>query len=781
MPPPDPNTLPADVRALLNEPVPEGTCWQDQPVCTPHPGVTAQLVSIAPVEVITPWRMANADAGDLLLTPGGPAGFIGAMLSELDPPEEFSHMGIFTKDGTELRHCTTSEEVLKRYPHKAGNIVAGASRTIAPDSLNEAPTDGFEENRLKFQWPGTITQTMEAAFLSSRNHGVEADPHKIHNDDLDEDFRIAALTFKPEPFPAEDGSVRMIWPVLVKTCFNRNLDERQQQAVLDAKQRVVRYVKDIRCHYRFFSYTRADVGERMDGPQVFEKTELAFNSGCTGLNGRVPVPTAATAGAQCASVIWLAVQNANKDARSGVSPAARITLDSTSIDADRVWTCEDESYLKPIRAGSDRTTNSGNRTRDGLYFYPKGERLRAAERLYNSLHDNVVKEIEGSANLQAAFDEATEGDVGKPLWVVYNILYAGIPLVLIPAMLGITDAILQALIKFFSDIPDDVATQTTNAFANDDCSQEAKDSDDWKSPGIGETVSPDATYRYWSPPTVVEPNERVVGLWGRNVIAAPPRPPVRLTHGPSPSTWQLCPGEAQIIRSRVTRKVAGNEEATGGATVRIGCTRIISSSDGTIPTTTVPAGIYWTEAWWDEPATGIRYASKGAPIEIEDASAFLRNYVLEPPPESLRAVWLHVHMDNVNRYAIGKDWWDHPDFTTNFEYLGPDLEDPVTTRVIKGGRQIDDWGHSEFELTVTLVTREPEDPGDSPRWSLRVKWKVRINAMDEDDPWREKDEFIVLPKNDPRDPGTAVEDDLSRLDVFPVRSHVRIEVHNERA
>lgn len=179
--------------------------------------------------------------------------------------------------------------------------------------------------------------------------------------------------------------------------------------------------------------------------------------------------------------------------------------------------------------------------------------------------------------------------------------------------------------------------------------------------------------------------------------------------------------------------------------------------------------------------TGIRYADPGGTLKIEDGQAFRRNFLLSPPPESLRAVWVHVHMDNVNRKALGKDWWCHPDFTLDYQYLGPDLANPVLEVSFAGGRQIDDWGRSEFSLIVKLITTAPVAPGDPPQWSLLVTWKIRINEEGEDDPWREKGTFVVPPKPDPLAPGTTVEDDLSHLDFFPVRSHVCITVHNDRA
>src|SRR5262249_9711085 len=153
-------------------------------------------------------------------------------------------------------------------------------------------------------------------------------------------------------------------------------------------------------------------------------------------------------------------------------PLPQIVLDATSIDPGHAFECSQPSYLPPRRVRADRVTTGGGgqgRTADRLYFYPPSERPPAGEELYTHLQEEVVGEVVYSVQLKTSSDRATAGGVAKPLWVVLNLLSSGVPLALIPGMLGVTDEVMHKLIVLFSDMPDDVANQVANAFASDDC------------------------------------------------------------------------------------------------------------------------------------------------------------------------------------------------------------------------------------------------------------------------------------------------------------------------
>jgi hypothetical protein len=83
-------------------------------------------------------------------------------------------------------------------------------------------------------------------------------------------------------------------------------------------------------------------------------------------------------------------------------------------------------------------------TPDGMFFYSAEKRKRGANHLYKAVYNTGASEM---------------GDVA---WIV---------------ALG-------------TDVFDDVASQITNCFASDWCSEAAKDSHRWSEPGVGRTVSP---------------------------------------------------------------------------------------------------------------------------------------------------------------------------------------------------------------------------------------------------------------------------------------------------
>src|SRR5215204_3890025 len=98
MPPITPEDLPLELREILDSPVDEGACVSQQPVCAPDSRVTAQLTDKPRTALVLPWRIGNAETGHLFMVPGGSGGMIGGLLSQIDPPQYFSHMAIMTKD-----------------------------------------------------------------------------------------------------------------------------------------------------------------------------------------------------------------------------------------------------------------------------------------------------------------------------------------------------------------------------------------------------------------------------------------------------------------------------------------------------------------------------------------------------------------------------------------------------------------------------------------------------------------------------------------------------------
>jgi hypothetical protein len=263
MPTISPQDLPADIQAILNTPAEEGASLTDQPVCHPDPRVTAQLTDDPPPpNQIRRWRIVNAKKGDLLLSPGGPSGLIGGLLSKLTPPQYFSHMAIMTRDQDEFRHATASDEWVKHKKFANGSILG---------VVQGVPTDVILEDALRHQWPGTITQSVEQAYitwkwkpivLDANNKPVkDADDKEIPHPDFseydpitDRRYHINAISFSPV-WREVDNVKRMVWPVIVKPCPLYETKE-----IRDALHRVADAAKELYGHYRLYPYTKADIG-----------------------------------------------------------------------------------------------------------------------------------------------------------------------------------------------------------------------------------------------------------------------------------------------------------------------------------------------------------------------------------------------------------------------------------------------------------------------------------------------------------------------------------------
>jgi len=117
----------------------------------PRPGVSCQAASDLndnPEVRVQGATIANALKGDAVLSHA--CGIVGTLLKSVNPPQVFSHSGLMIRYNSTIRHSTAAEERIINSPHDPG---------ITGDA-----TDGFEENVLKFGWPGTITETVQHAF-----------------------------------------------------------------------------------------------------------------------------------------------------------------------------------------------------------------------------------------------------------------------------------------------------------------------------------------------------------------------------------------------------------------------------------------------------------------------------------------------------------------------------------------------------------------------------------------------------------------------------------------
>jgi hypothetical protein len=505
-----------------------------------------------------------------------------------------------------------------------------------------------------------------------------------------------------------------------------------------------------------------------------EKPDLA--SPCTGVKPLVPVHDGDTIAMVCSSFVWLAVQLVNERAATANPPYPRIILDgrpklSHFASGGNYGRSMCSSFF--LRKPAIDKINS--QTPDGLYFYSKDERAKAAK----WLHDYWVKTVRDK------IDEALPGlfaslGIGVGVGLTVQKLLALLTswnAGAVATLLGFTPLFMEELIVLISDMPDDLANQICNAFAFDRCETAAKDDDNWKDPGVGYAVSPDNIINSWAPPTPHEDPAAIHGLYGYNQRLIP-RLPELVRDPPPPSTWQISQGFALVRRGQVTFKDVGIH----GASVRVGCVQFMTGPQGFFPQgQQLPSGRYWAVAKYVDPKTGFLLESKGEAVTVPDVGAIELELYLQEPPDTRREVLIEGKMDLVNRYAIGKDWWAHPQFVMEPALIGLDYfpDEPEFTDQRKASmaqprgqqEQVDDWGQAELQCVLEIQNDR----------SIKVTYKARLKEDDDDD-WQDEGFFSVPPKANNADPGVPKIIDLVRSEMaWPMRAHIDFTVHNNHA
>jgi hypothetical protein len=373
-------------------------------------------------------RFLNARKGDLILAPGGPAGFIGGLLRQVVPPQRYAHIGIMTRNHDMITHCTFADERLKDYP------VGGIDIPIV--GHEDAPTDGFRPDVLRYGWPGTITQWVSGAVETGKlaDPAVVADPASAvpgaPEAEVDARDPETQKTYKMSPFDrypkvsANGTGWEVIPPLVVKP--NVALETPEVRAALHRLADACR-ADTGKTHYSFFGYT--------DARKALTDT---LPPGDQWPAGTYP--------AVCSSFVW--------------AVARRLGMHLEGPDS-----VANPSDLEPSDAGIVEVDPG---TPDGLYVYRADERGTAASWLHDRIRNQVL-------STEAEKVRKMIGDLGH------------------------LDVILGGLIDVFTDMASDVANQMCNAFASDWCETAAKDSTAWSNPGEGIAVSPDDTMRWDGP------------------------------------------------------------------------------------------------------------------------------------------------------------------------------------------------------------------------------------------------------------------------------------------
>ncbi|SDW68424.1 Tetratricopeptide repeat-containing protein [Amycolatopsis xylanica] len=295
-----------------------------------------------------PARVVNARKGDIVLVPGG-NGMIGGLLSQVTPAQRYAHCGIMTKNFVEISHSTASQDWLVQ-EHPRG-IYSGGKKQ---------PTDGFEPDALRFQWPGGITQSVAEAYGGSQFTSPEG-----------KQFGISA--FNLVDAAVLDGQWQIIEPMVIKPhplaeLADPTIRQRLHKVADEARKLTVTAAdtaagRQSGTHYRFYSYSDSAV---------------ALRPSPSGVVGPAPASAGWAAGtvpSECASFIWLAAK------RAGIQ-----------LEGPGAVTAPGDLEPADVLGGAQ----TDGETLDGLYFYTAEERARAARwfvpYIEETIFNKVVKE-----------------------------------------------------------------------------------------------------------------------------------------------------------------------------------------------------------------------------------------------------------------------------------------------------------------------------------------------------------------------------------------------------
>jgi len=644
--------------------------------CCPAESVTLQVVKkdgvFAPdVAWPMPAYIANAQKGDLFLCPGGSMGVIGGLLAALDPPQHFTHMGIFVDDGAAIRHCTMSEDQVQ-------DAIGGTGDLIGKLALHEA-FGSAETLALQFGWPGTVTQTVDAAWRSERAPGTVADDEKFYDGAITKKaYAIRALGFSGVrigsvgPSGPPGGESEVLGPLVVKPCSTTEAVAPELRTVL---HRIADAASGLRCHYRYFAYTKGDIAfdPTQTGPVMAETSQPDPNDSCH------EVPVTATTPAMCSSMVWAAVRLVDKANDPG------LVLDPPTTRS------QPRPAAGPCRSFYTLPGVSHPGQNDGLYAYSEQERLLAGE----ALHESLVKQVRDQVATAVGLGGIRDALFASPL---------GFASFLLDFTLSIADLTATDPITAILDIQGRFADIMCNLFASDD----ASDGDGWKHPGPGESVSPDDVASWWQPNSFLS-EVSCLGIYG-DAVPARFRPPMTVMR--PPQSWRVSAGRG-AIRGFVL--LAGDSRIPHGAVVELACRSCVVNPDGVF-STDVPEGRYLVTGRWFDPDTTWVWEGQ-AIVEVPFWATLSLDHdhplVLSPPPASRRHLDVRIHSDVVNRHTIGHDWWDHRDEHDDLYLMDPESGAPTPDNpdgrypYNSGGKSfpVEDIGAVGVDYSVNWVDR----------------------------------------------------------------------------
>jgi hypothetical protein len=288
--------------------------------------------------VFIPDRIMNARKGDTVLSPSGTTGPVSNLLHQVTPPQRYAHCGIMVQNFYTLRHCVGSEDWLK-------DALVGTAIT------GDKGTEGLDPEKLKYFWPGTVTQSVNEAV----NGTWLPDPDGLKDKKGNlKSYRIAAFDF----YTKDNGNNEIVEPLVVKP---NPIIEAQFPQVRELLHRVAEEAKKINAHYRFYCYSDSSIALN---PQ-FKAPDKGKNWWASN-----------TIPSQCAHFIWASMHSV-QDPTIHLEGPGVLTRPTDLEQSDKVG----------IQA-----VEVDDKTLDGLYLYTETERQTAARKLYQDYYDMAYAE-----------------------------------------------------------------------------------------------------------------------------------------------------------------------------------------------------------------------------------------------------------------------------------------------------------------------------------------------------------------------------------------------------
>jgi hypothetical protein len=618
------------------------------------------------------------------------------LLASLQTPQVYSHMGIMVDDFKTIRHSTAASDRMQAYP--AGNVLG-----------LDLPMNGFEPDKVKYGWPGTLTQSVDEALAATKPELYpplpnDQTPTYLYCDrdngttrfaDPDADnfcFKISELSFSPVSGLGIDSRDA----VVVMPC---NSSEMQHPELRDILHAIADEMKGIAGHYRFFAYTRAAIAEdpafRGDGPMpVFRwdsgekkwvpiETTL-FDPGNPCAPPSKAAPVTSTVPVVCSSAIWLAVQRFN--ARSS---RFHVVLDSDDPRGGEPSPPAGCARLVAPEPSGDVRDPAGE-TPDGLYFFTEADRAAVAASFHEGLQQEVRDELAAKWTSIASAIEKAEG---KAIPAIFSLSLvnaaaaeAGFAVDALKAILGISADSAAAILGILTSMPEHIANQLANSFTFDNAGSADETSDAWKDPGIGRAVGPADIAWFWDGTLSMEQvsGKTVVrGIYGQNQKLALQQP----GFGTVPNCqWTLSPGPGILGGMVRLRGAPLFGPGVPGAKLTIACVQGMTNSNG-FYSLNLPAGTYWATATWQDPKTqNLWKINETVTVPFDDTGT--HDFILNPPPILFREVTVAVSGDAVDTGFLAKG--ATPIWGCDSILLGPrgNPADPMDTNGLTGTKPI---------------------------------------------------------------------------------------------